>query len=225
MSYADSCCYSIKLLDKLEALDNKTILDSSLITKAIYWAKKYHGGQVRKSGEPFYSHPLEVAYLVSDYKLSTEVIVASILHDIVEDTEVSIGMLVDNFSWRIAQIVDRLTRDRPDGTKLSVEYIINNAYSKNDKDVLLIKLFDRLHNITTITYLTEEKQKIQITETIKNFLIFAEELHLTNISEYVYKECVNLNLKLKVISLNDLQYKKPIFDKEFSLLALENQNG
>ena len=110
MDYSEPCQYSIRLIEKLKSLDTKNILDFDLINKAIHWARKYHGDQKRKSGEPYYSHPLEVAYMISDYKLKTDVIVASILHDIIEDTEVTAGMIIDNFSWRIAQMVDMLTR-------------------------------------------------------------------------------------------------------------------
>ncbi len=136
MNYSEHCQYSIRLIEKLKALDTKNILDLELINKAIYWAKKYHGDQKRKSGELYYSHPLEVAYMISDYKLKTDVIVASILHDIIEDTPVTAGMILDNFGWRIAEMVDRLTRDRPDGSKLSVEKILENAYEMGDKEVL-----------------------------------------------------------------------------------------
>ena len=142
-------------------LDTNGVLDFGLINKAIYFAKKYHDGQLRKSGEPFYSHPLEVAYMVSDYLPKTNVIVASILHDVVEDTEVTVSMIVDNFSWRIAEMVDRLTRDRPDGIKLSVATILNSSYQAKDKEVMLIKLFDRLHNIQTLGVKTPEKTKHQ----------------------------------------------------------------
>src|SRR5574343_748060 len=153
MDYSEPCQYSIRLIEKLKSLDTKNILDFNLINKAIYWAKKYHGDQKRKSGEPYYSHPLEVAYMISEHNLKTDVIVASILHDIVEDTEVTVGMIIDNFSWRIAEMVDMLTRDRPDGTKLTIEEVITNAYKKADKEVLLIKLIDRLHNIQTIHFI------------------------------------------------------------------------
>ena len=93
MDYLEPCQYSTRLIEKLESLDTKNVLDFDLINKAIYWAKKYHGDQKRKSGEAYYTHPLEVAYMVSDYKLKTDVIVASILHDIIEDTEVTVGMI------------------------------------------------------------------------------------------------------------------------------------
>jgi len=128
MDYSAPCKYSIILIETLKSSDTKNILNFELINKAIYWAKKYHGNQKRKSGEPYYSHPLEVAYMISEHKLKTDVIVASILHDIIEDTEVTADMIHDNFGWRITEMVDRLTRDRPDGSKLSVEEILNNAY-------------------------------------------------------------------------------------------------
>ena len=120
MDYSEPCKYSIRLIAKLKSLDTKNVLDFNLINKAIYFAKKYHEGQLRKSGEPFYSHPLEVAYMVSDYNLKTDVIASSILHDIIEDTEVTAKMIHNAFGQRIAEMVDRLTRDRPDGTKLIV---------------------------------------------------------------------------------------------------------
>ncbi len=67
MDYSAPCKYSIRLIEKLKSLDNKNVLDFELINKSIYWVRKYHGDQKRKSGEPYYSHPLEVAYMVSEY--------------------------------------------------------------------------------------------------------------------------------------------------------------
>ena len=179
MNYSEPCQYSIRLIEKLKALDTKNVLDFDVINKATYWAKKYHGEQKRKSGEPYYSHPLEVAYMISDYKLKTDVIVASILHDIIEDTEVTAGMILDNFGWRITEMVDRLTRDRPDGSKLSVEEVLNNAHQKQDKEVLLIKLFDRLHNLTTLDAMTDEKKKKIALETLGSFVLLALSIDLT----------------------------------------------
>jgi (p)ppGpp synthase/HD superfamily hydrolase len=100
MNYSEPCKYSTRLVEKLELLDTKKTLDFNLIHKTIYWAKKYHDGQFRKSGEPYYTHPLEVAYMISEYKLKTNVIVTAILHDIVEDTEVTAGMILDSFGRR-----------------------------------------------------------------------------------------------------------------------------
>ena len=170
MVYSEPCKYSIRLIEKLKSLDTKNLLDFDLINKAIYWAKKYHGDQKRKSGEAYYTHPLEVAYMISEYKLNTDVIVASILHDIIEDTEVNAKMILNAFGQRIAEIVDRLTRDRLNRSKLSVQEIINNAYYKKDNEVLLIKLFDRLHNMQTIGSMSTEKTKKITDETLKKFI-------------------------------------------------------
>jgi len=222
--YIEPCPHSIRLIEKLKSLDTQNLLDFELINKAIYFAKEYHAGQLRKSGEPFYSHPLEVAYIVSDYSLKTEVIVTSILHDILEDTEVTASMLAEAFNSRIAEMVDRLTRDRPDGIKLSVEQVLRNAWVQNDKEVVLIKIIDRIHNIRTVNYLAPEKQKKQVTETIKNFLIFAEALSLPEVSEFLYKECVNLNIELGVISLSDITKRKSVFQEEPILPFLTLQN-
>ena len=166
-NYLKPCQYSIRLVEKLNSLDLKNDLDFKLIEKAIYWSKKYHNGQFRKSGEPFYSHPLEVAYMISDHLLHTNTIVASILHDIVEDTEVTTGMILDEFGWRIAEIVDRLTRDRPDGTKLSVDEVMKNIYLHKDKETLLVKLIDRLHNVQTIEHMSKKKQLLTSKKTLQ----------------------------------------------------------
>jgi (p)ppGpp synthase/HD superfamily hydrolase len=211
MSYLIPCDYSIRLIEKLKSLDSKNQLDFSLIDKAIYWVKKYHDGQFRKTGEPFYSHPLEVAYIVSDYNLKTDVIVTSILHDIVEDTIVTIEMILYTFGRRISEMVDRLTRDRPDGTKLSVKEILNNAYQLKDKEVLLIKLFDRLHNMQTIGDMSVEKAEKITNETLINFVLLSEYLQLTYTAKRIQQLCIKNRkdltseqmLHMNIFSFND----------------------
>ena len=192
MFYSEPCKYSIRLIAKLKSLDTTNVLDFNLINKAIYFAKKYHNGQLRKSGEPFYTHPLEVAYMISDYNLKTDVIAASILHDIVEDTEVTVEMIQGTFGERIAEMVDRLTRDRPNGTKLSVEQVLNNAYQLKDKEVLIIKLFDRLHNIQTIGSMNIEKMEKITNETLINFVLLSEYLELTSTGKKVQELCLEV---------------------------------
>lgn len=207
MGYLEHCYYSNRLIEKLKLLDTENKLDFPLINKAIYWAKKYHDGQFRKSGEPFYTHPLEVAYMVSDYNLKTDVIVTSILHDIIEDTEVMVEMIADNFGWRIAEMVDRLTRDRPNGSKSSVEEILNNAYEKNDKEVLLIKVIDRLHNMQTISSKSQKKIEHTVQETINNFLYIVinfEMLEVENQMIEISSKTIFTNQSLIERETNDL---------------------
>ena len=190
MFYSEPCKYSIRLIAKLKSLDTKNVLDFNLINKAIYFAKKYHDGQLRKSGEPFYTHPLEVAYMISDYNLKTDVITASILHDIIEDTEVTVRMIQDTFGQRIAEMVDRLTRDRPDGSKLSVGEILNNSYQEKDREVLLIKLFDRLHNMQTLGVKSPEKIKKIADETLLIFIALAMYLEVVEIKQKLSELCI-----------------------------------
>jgi guanosine-3',5'-bis(diphosphate) 3'-pyrophosphohydrolase len=215
--------YVTRLRDKLLDIDTEQKLDFAQIDKAIYRAKKYHAGQMRKSGEPFYTHPLEVAYIICDYLLKTDVIVTSILHDIVEDTEVTVEMITAEFGTRIAEMVDRLTRDRPDGSKLSVEEIVNNAYAAGDKEVLMIKLIDRLHNIQTIGSMKIEKQKEIAEETLKYLAIISTEFDDINLEEYIYmgsykiianKQDYNFYYKKyrSFLSFNDYILPSPTFE-------------
>lgn len=210
-SHYEHCQYSIRLIEKLKSLDTKNVLDFELINKAIYWAKKYHDGQLRKSGELFYSHPLEVAYMISDYNLKTDVIAASILHDIIEDTEVTVRMIQNTFGQRIAEMVDRLTRDRPDGSKLSVGEILNNSYQEKDREVLLIKLFDRLHNMQTLGVKSPEKIKKIADETLLIFVALA-----------IYLEVVEIKQKLSALCIKEIFTQQglipPVIQNTFSFV-------
>jgi len=223
MDYLVPCQYSVRLIEKLKSLDTKNVLDFDLINKAIYWAKKYHGDQKRKSGEAYYTHPLEVAYMISEHRLKTDVIVASILHDIIEDTPVTAGMILDNFGWRIAEMVDRLTRDRPDGNKLTVKQILNNAYELKDEEVLLIKLFDRLHNLATLDAMTDEKKKKIALETLSSFVLLSVSLNInqeSNLNSLIYKI---ISLPTGISSVNELYMLSELKEKSvLSPLIFEN---
>ncbi len=196
----EPCSYSDKLLGKLSELNNSAPhqVDITEVKKAIYYAKKYHGDQKRLSGEPYYSHPLEVAYMISDYLLKTDVIVASILHDIVEDSAVTTGIILDIFGPRVAEMVDRLTRDRPDGSKLSIEQILHNAYMHEDKEVLLIKIIDRLHNMETINIKSSKKIRKTVDETLMRFISLSIYLGVPRIEQILSELCIkSINLMNK----------------------------
>ena len=90
-----TCIYSQKLLEQLEKINQKfnNTIDIEAIKDVITFTRRYHARQMRKSGEPFYSHPLEVASLVASYLPKTEIITTAILHDVVEDTQISSYMI------------------------------------------------------------------------------------------------------------------------------------
>ncbi|MFK7973564.1 MAG: HD domain-containing protein [Rickettsiaceae bacterium] len=184
---SENCQYSIRLINRLKELDQAKQIDYAQVEKAIYWAKKYHADQKRKSGEPYYTHPLEVAYMVAEYNLKTDVIVAAILHDIVEDTEVTFGMILDNFNERIKQMVDRLTRDRPDGTKWSIKQVLNIAYLADDTEVLLIKIIDRIHNLQTMQVFTKHKAVLFSRETVEEMILAAMYIENQTLVKILYR--------------------------------------
>ena len=174
-----------------------------IIDKAIYWAKKYHGEQKRKGGEPYYTHPLEVARKVIPCIIDVQVVVAAILHDIVEDTEVTVEMIQGTFGQRIAEMVDMLTRDRPDGTKLSVEEILNNARNQNSTTgdgVCFIKIMDRLHNLETLSAMPVEKQIKIARETIDVVLPVC--IFLSQMYENCHNGSYLLNTSKQLINLS-----------------------
>lgn len=169
----EMCIYAKKLLDKVIHLNSVVKVppvDVLEIKKAIYYAKKYHGSQMRQSGEPFYSHPIEVAYIISDYLFRTDILVTSILHDTIEDTELTKEKILQEFGEDIANQVMDLTRIKENGIKISSAEMVEMLYKEKKHDVLLIKLFDRLHNIQTLGVKSPEKIRKIVDETFKRFI-------------------------------------------------------
>jgi len=168
------CYYSKRLLVKL-LLINKTAkpkTNISEVKKAIYYAKKYHGDQKRQSGEPYYSHPIEVAYLITKYAVhctTTDILVTSILHDTLEDTNLTKEIICYIFGSVIAEQVEDLTRIKND-RKISSAEMVDLLLLQNKYDLLLIKIFDRLHNLLTLAVKPLEKIQLTVEETGKKFI-------------------------------------------------------
>jgi (p)ppGpp synthase/HD superfamily hydrolase len=175
--FQDKCEYSTQFLNKLNVFSeeqNKKI-NIKLIKISIIFAKKSHAGQMRKIGNiPYYSHPLEVALNVAKYYLKTDVIIAAVLHDVVEDSDATVEMIEKEFNPRIAQMVDRLTKIRyVDGKKikLALRETIEELYAIDDYEALFIKSFDRLHNLETIEGLSDKKKQTKMAQETTNFLV------------------------------------------------------
>ncbi len=190
----DSCKYSNRLLDKLLLLNEdkskEDKIDILKVQKAIYYAKKYHGDQKRQSGEPYYSHPFEVAYMISYYLFRTDIIVTSILHDTIEDTELTFEMIRKLFGEVIAHQVMDLTRiTGGDGRKISSAEMVGFLFEQKKYDLLLIKQFDRLHNMQSIGAKSPEKIKKITEETIGTFTVLAAFLGIRSIEEELIQSC------------------------------------
>jgi (p)ppGpp synthase/HD superfamily hydrolase len=187
-----SCYYSDRLLNKVELLNKsaKNKVNIQEVKNAIYYAKYYHGDQKRESGEPYYSHPLEVAYMVIDYLFRTDIIVTSILHDTIEDTELTFEIIKSIFGEIVAGQVLDLTRAKEGGRKISSAEVVELLWHQKKYDVLLIKQFDRLHNIQTIAAKSPEKAKKIIEETISTFVVLAMYLETPELKQELVYNCL-----------------------------------
>jgi guanosine-3',5'-bis(diphosphate) 3'-pyrophosphohydrolase len=173
-----NCHYAERLLNKLSEMNQQVTQPVNIdeIRKGIYYAKKYHGSQMRQSGDPYYSHPIEVAYMVAEYTAlnipkyyRTDMIITSLLHDTLEDTTLTENMIARVFGKQIANQVVDLTRVKSYG-KISAAETLSILFQQKKYDVLLIKLFDRLHNMQTIGAKSSEKARKTIVETLSRFM-------------------------------------------------------
>ena len=184
------CAYAERLLKELILLNEKVKQPINMyeVKKGIYYAKKYHGSQMRQSGEPYYSHPLEVAYMISDDLYRTDIIVTSILHDTIEDTELTEKMIAYIFGEQVASQVEALSRNKPHG-KISSAEIMEILYRQKKYDVALIKLFDRVHNLQTLGVKSPEKARKIIEETIQEFIRLTIHLEAINLEKKLIELC------------------------------------
>jgi len=157
-----------------------------LIEKAYMLSKKVHDGQMRESGEPFISHPLEVAHILADLELDCTAITAGILHDTVEDTNCTIEQLKEQFGEEIVALVDGVTKlDKIPYTTKEEQQAENLRKMllamARDIRVILIKLADRLHNMHTIKFMPPEKQVEKARETLEIYAPLAHRLGISKI--------------------------------------------
>jgi len=139
-------------------------LDTELLVRAFRFTDRAHAGQTRSSGEPYVTHVIEVARILADLQLDSATVASALLHDVVEDTGITIADVEREFGAEIAQIVDGLTKIANLPLTSSQERQAEN-YRKlllsiaKDARVILIKLADRLHNMRTLDFLTPERQR------------------------------------------------------------------
>jgi GTP diphosphokinase / guanosine-3',5'-bis(diphosphate) 3'-diphosphatase len=139
-------------------------LDAELIARAYRFSEQAHAGQTRHSGEPFVSHCVQVARILADLGLDTATVVSGLIHDVVEDTGVTVKEVEKEFGKEVAEIVDGLTKIAHLPTGSREDRQVEN-YRKlllsiaKDARVILIKLADRLHNMRTLDWLAPEKQR------------------------------------------------------------------
>lgn len=174
-----------KLIEKLNSYHPSD--DFTLIEKAYKIAQKAHKMQLRKSGEPYIIHPLSVALILAEFELDKESIISGLLHDVIEDTLLTTEEIEIEFSKEIALLVDGVTKLSQIPYTNDKEEIQAENYRKmflamaKDIRVILIKLADRLHNMRTLKYMPEYKQKAKAKETLDIYAPLAHRLGISKI--------------------------------------------
>jgi len=172
------------LIEKIKTYNPN--MDFAKITKAYELSSSAHATQLRNTGEPYIIHPLAVAYILAELELDCDSIVSALLHDVVEDTDYSITDIANEFGDSVAIIVDGVTKLGKIQYTSKEEQQVENlrkmflAMAK-DVRVILIKLADRLHNMRTIKFMSEEKQREKARETLEVYAALAHRLGMSKI--------------------------------------------
>lgn len=176
-----------ELVEKVKSYDPDA--DEDLINRAYVFAMKAHGTQKRASGAPYFSHPVEVAYKLTQYKLDTASIATALLHDTVEDTDVTLDDIEASFGKEIRNLVDGVTKlSRLEGKSENLNQAENFRKlliaMSEDLRVLLVKLADRMHNMETLKFIKNPEKRQRIArETVEIYAALAERIGMRNLKD------------------------------------------
>ena len=181
-----------QLINKLS--DYLTPAELKKVKEAYRFSDEMHLGQVRKSGEPYISHPIAVAEICAEWKLDAQAIMAALLHDVIEDQDVKKDELIERFGAQVANLVDGLSKLEKIEFQSQVEAQAENFRKMllamaSDVRVILIKLADRLHNMRTLGVMVAAKKRRIARETMEVYVPIAHRLGLNNI----YRELQDLS--------------------------------
>ena len=154
-----------ELVERVKGYDPST--DEKVLNRAYVFAMKAHGSQTRASGDPYFSHPLEVAGILTDYKVDSASIITALLHDTIEDTDTTLKEIRKAFGKEVARLVDGVTKltrieFQSDQAKQAENFRKFVLAMSEDIRVLLVKLADRLHNMRTLHYIDNPEKRRRI---------------------------------------------------------------
>ena len=178
-------------------LDRHPDGETELLERAYRLAYTAHDGQLRKSGEPYITHPIAVTQILADYGMDEATLAAAFLHDTVEDTDVTLDQITQEFGTEIAYLIDGVTKldrleygSREQAQAASIRKMV--VAMAEDLRVLIIKLCDRLHNIRTAEALSEEKQRRVARETLDVYAPLAHRLGVQQIKHELEDRCFHI---------------------------------
>lgn len=226
-----------EIIDKVK--EYRDSFDEEQIVKAYEFAKKKHEGMFRKSGEPFFSHPAEVAYILAELRMDVPTIVAGLLHDTVEDTDTTLEEIEKEFGREVAFIVKGVTKLEgyhfTSKEERDAESFRNLLISlAEDIRVLIVKLADRLHNMRTLSSMSRESQLRNAKETLSIYAPLAnrlgmyrlknelEDLSLLYLEPEVYRE---IEKKVEEVKKKLLPYLEGVIATVKERLKESNLNG
>ena len=169
-----------ELVERVQSYDPDA--DEDVLNRAYVYGLKKHGTQLRASGDPYFSHPVEVAGILAEMKLDTASIVTGLLHDTIEDTAVKLTELETRFGKEVAGLVDGVTKLtrlelQSDRTKQAENFRKLVLAMSKDIRVLLVKLADRLHNMRTLHFVQKPERRQRIArETMEIYAPLAERI-------------------------------------------------
>jgi GTP pyrophosphokinase len=169
-----------ELVEKVKSYDPSA--DEEALNRAYVFSMKAHGSQLRASGDPYFSHPIEVAGILTDYKLDSASIITALLHDTIEDTLTTLADVKSLFGDEVARLVDGVTKlarieVRSDQTNQAENFRKLVLAMSEDIRVLLVKLADRLHNMRTLGHIRDPEKRRRIArETMEIYAPLAERI-------------------------------------------------
>ena len=179
-----------ELVERVRAYDPG--VDEDALNRAYVFSMKAHGSQTRASGDPYFSHPLEVAGILTRYRLDGASIVTALLHDTLEDTKVTFSELHHSFGEEVAQLVDGVTKLsqlelQSDQAKQAENFRKLVLAMSRDIRVLLVKLADRLHNMRTLSHISSADKRRRIArETMDIYAPLAERIGMNDIKDELH---------------------------------------
>ena len=214
--------------------------DLAVLERAYRFSEASHQGQQRASGEPYLSHPLEVAHLLVDFKMDVNTVTAGLLHDVLEDTHATKGDLEREFGKEIAELVDGVTKLGKLAFSSREERQAENFRKMliamaRDLRVIMIKLADRLHNMRTLHFLPLEKSRKIAQETLDIYAPLAHRLGMANVKAELedlalrtlhHDDYVDLQRKVAKRRLEreaDINHVITIIEKKLSEVGIESQ--